>query len=116
MMKNILDFFIQNAYAADAAPDAQGGSFSFFIMMGLVFVFAYFFILRPQAKRAKDQQQLMQSLAKGDEILTVGGLLGRITKVADQYLTIAINQDLEIIIQKSAVVSLLPKGTIKALE
>lgn len=116
-MMNILDILIPSAYAANAGGDAPAaGGFSFFLMMGLFLVFAYFLVWRPQAKRAREQQQLLQSLAKGDEVLTVGGVLGRITKVSDPYLMLEIAKDSEIIVQKSAVVSLLPKGTIKALE
>jgi len=114
---NMLDFFITSAHAADQGAGAQtAGGFSFFLMMGLFLVFAYFMVWRPQSKRAKEQQQLLQSLEKGDEVLTVGGVLGRVTKVADPYLTVSIGSGIEIIVQKSAVVSLLPKGTMKALE
>jgi preprotein translocase subunit YajC len=116
-MTSILDFFMSTAHAANGSADAPaGGGFSFFLMMGLFLVFAYFMVWRPQAKRAKEQQQLLQSLAKGDEVITIGGLLGRVTKVADPYLTVAIANDIEVVVQKSAVAGLLPKGTIKALE
>lgn len=117
-MTSILDFVMSSAYAADAgaqqAPAA--GGFSFFIMMGLFLVFAYFMVWRPQAKRAKEQQQLLQSLSKGDEVVTVGGVLGRIMKVSDPYLTLEVATGVEMIVQKSAIIGLLPKGSIKALE
>lgn len=115
-MTSILDFFMSSAQAAGAPETPAGGGFSFFLMMGLFLVFAYFMIWRPQAKRAKEQQQLLSSLAKGDEVVTIGGVVGRITKVADSYLTVAIAGDTEIIVQKTAVAGLLPKGTMKTLE
>ena len=116
-MTSILDFFMSTAHAADSNVQAPAaGGFSFFLMMGLFLVFAYFMVWRPQAKRAKEQQQLLQSLAKGDEVITVGGFLGRITKVTDPYLILAIATDTEVVVQKSAVAGVLPKGTLKTLE
>lgn len=116
-MTSVLDFFMSTAHAADSSAQAPAaGGFSFFLMMGLFLVFAYFMVWRPQAKRAKEQQQLLQSLAKGDEVVTVGGFLGRITKVADPYLILAIANDTEVLVQKSAVAGVLPKGTMKTLE
>lgn len=117
-MDQLLDFFISNAYAAQdatTAPAASGG-YSFAIMIVLIFVFMYFTILRPQSKRAKEQQVLINSLSKGDEVITAGGLLGRITKVTDQYISLSLTNNVEILLQKSAIVSLLPKGTLKSLE
>jgi len=116
-MSSMLDFLMPTAYATDAGnAAAPAGGFSFFLMMGLFLVFAYFMVWRPQAKRAKEQQQLLQSLAMGDEVMTAGGLVGRVAKVADPYLKVVVGKEMEIIVQKSAVVALLPKGTIKALE
>lgn len=117
-MDQILNFFISSAYAQDATTSVaqQQGGFSFIIMFAGLFVLMYFMILRPQTKRAKQQQGLVNSLAKGDEVVTAGGLLGRITKIKDQYISLALANNVEIVVQKASVVSLLPKGTLKSLE
>jgi preprotein translocase subunit YajC len=113
----ISTFFISTASAQTAAvPAPQGGGFSFMIMFVVFFLFIYFAIWRPQNKRAKEQQNLLNSLAKGDEVVTAGGLLGRINKINDQYLTLSIANNVDIVIQKSSVISVMPKGTLKAIE
>ena len=116
-MDQVLSFFISNAYALDSTnPLQQGGGMSFFIMIAVFFGLMYFTVLRPQSKRAKEQQTLMSSLAKGDEVITAGGVLGRITKINDQYIGLSLTNNVEIFLQKSSIVSLLPKGTLKSLE
>ena len=117
-MDQLLNFFVTRAYAESAAADtaSQGGSFSFMVMMLIFFLFMYFVIWRPQNKRAREQQQLLSSIAKGDEVMTVSGTLGRINKITDQYVLLGIANNVEIVMQKSAVVSVLPKGTMKAIE
>jgi len=75
----------------------------------------YFLMIRPQMRRQKEQKSMMEALAKGDEVVTVGGMLGRITKVADGYVTLEIANGTEVVVQKVAVATLLPKGTIKSL-
>jgi len=119
MLDAMMNFLLPSAYAADGmgGPTAQGGGgFSFFAMLIIFVLFLYFGILRPQNKRAKEQQSLLNSLAKGDEVVTIGGILGKISKMTDQYLTLTLANNLDVIVQKSAVASVLPKGTIKALE
>lgn len=116
-MVDIMNFFISNAYAdATSAAPQQGGGFSLMAIFVIFFVFIYFTILRPQSKRAKEQQNLLGSLAKGDEVVTAGGLIGKITKINDQYMTLAIANNVEIVMQKVAVINVLPKGTIKSIE
>ena len=115
-MTHLIDLFISNAYADTGAAPAQGGGFSLIIMFAVFFLFIYFAVWRPQAKRAKELQNLLGSLSKGDEVLTTGGVLGRISKLSDQYITIAIANNVEVVMQKSSVVSILPKGTLKAIE
>lgn len=118
-MDQILNFFISSAYAQDASSSAatqQGGSLSFMLMFAGLFVLMYFMILRPQSKRAKQQQGLVNSLAKGDEVITAGGVLGKITKIKDQYISLSLANNVEVVVQKASVVSLLPKGTLKSLE
>lgn len=116
-MEQLLSFLISSAHAESSlAPGPQGGGFSFMIMLVIFVVFMYFAMWRPQSKRAKEQQNLLSSLAKGDEIMTAGGLLGKISKVNDQYITLSIANNVEIFIQKSSVVTVLPKGTMKSIE
>jgi preprotein translocase subunit YajC len=120
-MDQVLDFFISNAHAQSlgsiaGTPGQPGGGYSFIIMFVVFFIFIYFAIWRPQNKRAKEQKSLLNSLAKGDEVVTAGGLLGRITKVSDQYVTVAVANNVEIVMQKMSVVNVMPKGTLKTLE
>jgi preprotein translocase subunit YajC len=86
-----------------------------FLIIGLMIVAMYFVMIRPQMKRQKELKAMMDALAKGDEVITAGGILGRIVKITDAYITLEVSTETEIIIQKSAVTLLLPKGTIKAL-
>jgi preprotein translocase subunit YajC len=82
----------------------------------LMFGLLYFLMIRPQMKRAKEQRQMIESLQKGDEVVTSGGMVGKITKLGEAYLTVEIAPDTEISVQKAAVQTLLPKGTIKSLQ
>ena len=91
------------------------GNLAQFLPIILMFVVLYFLMIRPQMKRQKEQKSMMEALGKGDEVVTAGGILGRITKVADGYLTIEISTGTEIVVQKNAVTTLLPKGTIKSV-
>jgi preprotein translocase subunit YajC len=106
---------ISTAHAQSAAEAVQGGGFSFLLPVVVFFIFIYFFMWRPQSKRAKEQQSLMESLSKGDEVMTAGGLLGRIGKISGQYVTLTVAENVDIAIQKSSVVSVLPKGTLKTI-
>ncbi|MEQ6916380.1 preprotein translocase subunit YajC [Halomonas aquatica] len=111
----MLDFFISPAMAQDAA--APGGGIAQIVMLvGFVAIF-YFLLWRPQAKRAKQHKQLIGNLAKGDEIVIGGGMLGRITKVSDdsEFLSMEIAEGTEVSVQKNAVAAVLPKGTIKSI-
>lgn len=86
-----------------------------FVILGLFVVFLYFMIIRPQTKRAKEHKSLIESIKKDDEIVTTGGLLGKVTRVGDHFLTLEIGQGIEVHVQKGMVASSLPKGTIKAI-
>lgn len=117
MMEQVTSFFMSNAYAETGAASPQGGGMSMMVMFAIFFVFAYFAIWRPQSKRAKEQQTLLGSLAKGDEVVTVGGVLGRISKINEQYITLSVGtNNVEIVMQKSSVATVLPKGTLKSIE
>ncbi|TWI61473.1 preprotein translocase subunit YajC [Pseudoduganella lurida] len=109
--------FISNAYAqtAGAADPGLMGNLSTFVPLILMFVVMYFLMIRPQQKRAKEQRAMMDALAKGDEVVTVGGMLGRVVKVADVYVTIEIAPNTEVVVQKPSITTLLPKGTLKGL-
>lgn len=107
----MLDFFIPNAYAQSAAE--QGGGTSFLIMMVLFFVIFYFMLIRPQMKQAKEHRKLLENLSKGDEVVTTGGLLGKIIEIGDNFIVMEIARETEIKVQKHAVSALMPKGTIK---
>lgn len=105
--------FISNAYA-QAPAGAEGGLMGFLPII-LMFVVLYFLMIRPQMKRQKEHKAMMEALNKGDEVVTAGGLLGRITKVSDAYVTVEIADGTEVVVQKVAVSTLLPKGTIKSI-
>ena len=106
--------FISNAYAQSAIGGAGGGLMSFLPII-LMFVVLYFLMIRPQMKRQKEQKAMIDALSKGDEIVTAGGLLGKISKVSEAYLTVEIADGTEIVMKKASVTMLLPKGTIKSL-
>lgn len=91
-----------------------GGLSSILLLVGFVVIF-YFLLWRPQSKRAKEQKELVSGLAKGDEVVTNGGIFGKITKVSDEFMVLTIADGIDIKIQKSAVATSLPKGTIKSL-
>jgi len=109
---------ISNAYAQAAAQDASGGLMGLLPII-LMFVVLWFLMIRPQMKKAKEHQKMVGELAKGDEVVTQGGMAGRIVKVGENYVTIEIAQlkdtPVEVQIQKQAVGALLPKGTLKSL-
>lgn len=116
-MDFLLNFFMSNAYAdTPGAAAQQAGGMSLFVMIAVFFALMYFTILRPQSKRAKEQQSLISSLSKGDEVVTAGGVLGRITKISENYIGLCLANNVEVFLQKNSIVSLLPKGTLKSLE
>jgi preprotein translocase subunit YajC len=107
--------FISNAYAEAAAAAPDNGIMNFLPLIALVVVF-YFLILRPQTKRAKEQKTMIAALQRGDEVATVGGEVGTVIKVYEQYVGVEIAENIEVKVQKSAIQSVLPKGTIKAIK
>jgi preprotein translocase subunit YajC len=106
---------ISSAYA-QAAPAFGGDGLMGFLPLILMFVLLYFLMIRPQMKRSKEQKTMVDGLAKGDEVITAGGVLGKITKLNDAYLTVEIAPETEITVQRAAVQTLLPKGTIKSVQ
>jgi preprotein translocase subunit YajC len=104
---------ISPAYA-QAAPSGDPG-FIGFLPIVLMFVLLYFLMIRPQMKRAKETKAMIEALQKGDEVVTAGGVVGRITKMGEQYLTLEIAPNTEVVVQRAAVSAPLPKGTLKSL-
>jgi preprotein translocase subunit YajC len=111
---SLSDLIISNAYAQNAAAAADSGYMQFLPLFVLVVVF-YFLILRPQHKRAKDQRNMINALQNGDEVVAAGGVLGRVTKVGDSYVSVEVADGMTIRVQKSSVQTVLPKGTIKSI-
>jgi preprotein translocase subunit YajC len=110
--------FISNAFAQSAGTAADAGmmgNLTTFAPLVLMFVVMYFLMIRPQQKRAKEQKSMMEALAKGDEVITSGGILGKVSKVTDSYVTVEIAANTDIVVQKSSITTLLPKGTLKSL-
>jgi preprotein translocase subunit YajC len=103
--------FISNAYAAGATSSNDLMSF---LPLIVIFVLFFFMIIRPQMKAAKAQREMIAALQKGDEVITSGGIVGKVTKVAESFVSIEIAANTEITVQKQAVQSALPKGTIKS--
>ena len=105
---------ISPAYA-QAAGGGDAGLVGFLPII-LMFVLLYFLMIRPQMKRAKEQKAMIEALQKGDEVITAGGIVGKITKIADQYVTVEVAPNTEVVLQRSAVQVPLPKGTLKTLQ
>ena len=107
--------FISNAYAQAAPAAAAGGASSLTSLLPLVlmFVVLYFIMIRPQMKRQKEHKAMIEALGKGDEVVTGGGLLGKVTKVGDNHISLEIASGVEVQCQRSSVVQVLPKGSIK---
>jgi preprotein translocase subunit YajC len=108
--------FISTAYAQAAPAPAAGGAESTFITLlplVLMFVVLYFIMIRPQMKRQKEHKAMVEALAKGDEIVTAGGLAGKVSKLGETYLGIEIASNVEVQVQRTAVVQVLPKGSLK---
>jgi preprotein translocase subunit YajC len=109
-----MDFFIANAQAQAAAPGAAANPLISFLPLIVLFGIFYFMLIRPQMKRAKEARTMIAALAKGDEVLTNGGLLGRIEDIADQFVVLEIAPNVSVKLQKQAISAVLPKGTLKA--
>ncbi len=101
------------------AAGGEGGALMGMLPIILMFVILYFLMIRPQMKRQKEHRNLVAALTKGDEVITSGGLLGKVTKVSDNYITLEVSEladkPVEIVLQRSAVSNVLPKGNIKSL-
>ena len=108
-----MDFFISNAWAQ--APAGQPDPFMSFLPLILIFVIFYFLLIRPQSKRAKEHKKMVSELKAGDEVVTGGGLLGRITEVGDQFIKVEVADGVFLKVQRQTVVGVMPKGTFKSV-
>ncbi len=105
-----MGFFIEDAWAqAGGQPDP----FISLLPLVLVFVVFYFLLIRPQQKRAKEHREMVGKLTVGDEVVTAGGMVGRVTEVKDQFLRVEIAKDVEVVVQRHTVGAVVPKGTMK---
>jgi preprotein translocase subunit YajC len=109
-----VNFLISNAYAEGPAAGPAGDSIEMILMMGVFFAIMYFMIIRPQQKRAKEHKQLLDSLSKGDEVVTGGGMLGKVSGLSENFVELAIADNVTVKVQKQAITSVLPKGTMKS--
>ena len=112
-----MSFLISAAYAEAAAPAAAapaGSGFEWVFLVGFMAIF-YLMIWRPQAKQAKEKKNLLSNLQKGDEVVSAGGIVGKIVKVTDDFVVLEVSATVELKIQKAAISATLPKGTIKAI-
>lgn len=108
-----MNFFISDAMAA--GPESQGDALMSFLPLIVIFIVFYFLLIRPQSKKAKQHREMVAALAKGDEVVSNGGLLGKISKVGDSFVELEVADGVSVKIQRQAVANLMPKGTIKGL-
>lgn len=108
-----MSFLISQAHAQAGGP-AGGGIIEFAVMIGIFFAIMYFMIIRPQSKRAKEHKQLLESLTRGDEVVTSGGVLGKVTDVGESFVQMEVASGVDINVQKQAIAAVMPKGTIRA--
>jgi len=108
-----MNFFISDAMAE--ASQAQGDPLMSFLPLIVIFVIFYFLLIRPQSKKAKEHKQMVGTLAKGDEVVTNGGILGKIANVGDNFIELEVADGMNVKVQRQAVATQMPKGTIKEL-
>ena len=111
----LIPVFISSAFAQTAPAAAPAGGFDFMQLgfLGAMLVVMYFIMIRPQMKRQKEHRAMIDAIAKGDEVATAGGIIGKVTRLSEGFLHIEIANNVEVQIQRSAVVQVLPKGTVK---
>jgi preprotein translocase subunit YajC len=111
---SLLDFVISPAAAQAVGAGAPPSPWTFPIMMAAAFAFMYFLMIRPQMKRQKEMREMLGKLSKGDEVLTNGGIAGRVDDLGENFVTIEIAEGVKVKLQKSAISAVLPKGTLKS--
>jgi len=113
---SFMSFFIPYAAAQDpAGATSTTGGWETILLIGGMFVLMYFMIIRPQRKRQKEHKSLMDNLGKGDEVVTTGGILGKVIKVDENYMVLEVSKGVELKFQKISIHAVLPKGTIKEI-
>jgi preprotein translocase subunit YajC len=114
-MESVLNFFIDSASAQAAGGSATGGGLSALLFpIGLIVVF-YFLLIRPQQKKQKEHRQMVETLGAGDEVVTGGGVLGKVTEVGEQFVVVEVADNVAIKVQKHTIATVLPKGTLKSV-
>jgi preprotein translocase subunit YajC len=109
-----MSLLISDAYAQGAGATPAGGDLvQMLLMMGVFFAIMYFMIIRPQQKRTKEHKQLLDSLSKGDEVVTSGGILGKVSGITENFVELTLADNVTVKVQKQAIASVLPKGTMK---
>jgi preprotein translocase subunit YajC len=106
----LLDFFISPAWAQDGGGDP----FLTFLPLIIIFVLFYFLLIRPQTKKQKEHRQMVEALVSGDEVVTGGGVLGKVTEVGDQFITVEVAPNVSLKVQKHTVAAVVPKGTFRS--
>lgn len=109
-----MSLLIPSAHAQAAGAPPAGDSFGLIMLVGMMILF-YFMLIRPQQKRQKEHQKTLDSLSVGDEVSTSAGLLGKVRKVDDNYVVLKVDENVELKFQKSSILAVLPKGTLKAI-
>lgn len=112
----MLDFFISTAQAQSGTAQPQGSPMASILFLVVFFGIMWLLIIRPQQKRLKEHQALIASLAKGDEVVTNGGVVGKITRLDENFVTVEVADGVQLNVQRSAIANVLPKGTIKSLK
>jgi preprotein translocase subunit YajC len=111
-MNSIVDFFIDSAWAQGGGVSSD--SLGMFLPLIVLFVLFYFLLIRPQNKKQKEHRQMVEALASGDEVVTAGGVLGKVTDVGEQFLTVEVANNVSVKVQRHTVAAVLPKGTLKS--
>jgi len=111
-----MSFLIESAHAAAPAAQPQGDPMSGMLFFIGMLALMYFLLIRPQQKRAKEHKKMVEAIAKGDEVITNGGLLGKVIEVGEQYVSLEIASSTEVKLQRQAIATVLPKGSIKAAQ
>lgn len=111
----VMNWFIAEAWAEVPAAAPQGSPYTSLIMLAVLFAVFYFLLIRPQAKRAKEHKAMISAVAKGDEVVTTGGVLGRVTSLGENFMTLEIADKIEVKVQRAAIQAVMPKGTIKSV-
>lgn len=112
-MDSLVNFFIDDAWAQGGS--GQSGSLLGFLPLIVIFVLFYFLLIRPQSKKQKEHRAMVDALSSGDEVITGGGVLGKVTDVGEQFVTVEIANNVQVKVQKHTVAAVLPKGTVKSV-